>query len=148
MRLRPFFVQAGDVATAQQWREAAISETARPVIVRSLLDGPSLCWRGEITAANADRVWAATQPLIRAAPGEMFIDLAGVRFMDSSGAGIMRRARMLADRRRMKLVFYHPPEAVQDVLRYSRLDTLLAESVPDEPVRLSTQDGLLASQHS
>ncbi len=60
----------------------------------------------------------------------MVIDLAQVRFMDSSGMGIMIRARKLAQLHSIRLSFTGAQPAVQNVLRLARLDEFLLEERP------------------
>jgi N-acetylglucosaminyldiphosphoundecaprenol N-acetyl-beta-D-mannosaminyltransferase len=85
-------------------------------------------WRGEITAANADPVWQETEKLIRPeadSPQPLVIDLSQVRFMDSSGLGVMVRARKLAQREGVQLSFDGPQPAVLNVLRIAQLENFL-----------------------
>ena len=89
-----------------------------------------LVWQGEITAANAELVWRRTEAHVRTltvARRDVVIDLAAVRFLDSTGAGLMVRARKLAQRDGCQLTFIQPPEVVRNVLRLARLEEFLLE---------------------
>jgi anti-anti-sigma factor len=57
----------------------------------------------------------------------LVIDLSGVRFMDSTGLGLMVRARKLARLEQVKLEFTHPQPAVQNVVHLARLEEFLLE---------------------
>jgi len=90
---------------------------------------PPLLWTGEVTAANAEEVWTATRAkldLLHAA-GEMHpsIDLSELRFIDSSGLGLMLRATRYAQNLGVKLRFTNPRDAVRNVLRMARLELFL-----------------------
>lgn len=85
-------------------------------------------WRGEITAANAATVWQETERLIRDEASYLepiTIDLSQVRFMDSSGVGLMVRAQKLARHRGVTLTFAGAQPAVENVLRLSGLENFL-----------------------
>ena len=88
----------------------------------------TLVWQGEITAANAERVWRLTEKQITASDAstqKVVIDMAQVRFIDSTGVGLMIRARKLAQRQGAKLRFTGTQPAVQNVLRLARLEAFL-----------------------
>jgi N-acetylglucosaminyldiphosphoundecaprenol N-acetyl-beta-D-mannosaminyltransferase len=104
-----------------------------------------LCWSGEVTAANADTVWTDTRKyLVGPNPDRTkTIDLSRVRFIDSTGVGLMVRARKLSLARAQTLIFIGLQPAVLNVLRLSRLEAyLLKPPVPKPPELLTppTQD--------
>ena len=100
--------------------------------------GTGLAWRGEITAANVAEVWEHTQKVLFAddavpnAPDainghnpEVVIDMSQVRFIDSSGLGIMVRARKWAHRHGLGLAFTGLQPAVASVVRMAQLEEFL-----------------------
>lgn len=127
LRLLDHFVVAKDVAEAAQQAEAI---TGQPSVLR---DGTtrSLAWCGEIIAANADDVWRMTTDHVRAfATGGatlVLIDLARLRFIDSSGAALMLRLTKWAQKLPAQVLFTHAQPNVRNVLRLTRLDQLLLE---------------------
>jgi N-acetylglucosaminyldiphosphoundecaprenol N-acetyl-beta-D-mannosaminyltransferase len=128
MHLQNFFASAPDFSAAQQLIETRTREQASSVTMRS----PSpLLWQGEITAANAKEVWKTTEShLTEPNRRELVIDLADVRFMDSTGVGVMVRAKKLAQRERINLTFTNLQPAVQNVIQLARLEEFLLEGTP------------------
>jgi N-acetylglucosaminyldiphosphoundecaprenol N-acetyl-beta-D-mannosaminyltransferase len=92
----------------------------------------SLRWRGEITAANADSVWAETRRFLASTSPEhsKTIDLSAVRFIDSTGIGLMVRAKKLSLQRAEALAFVGLQSAVLNVLRLSRVEEFLIGVYP------------------
>jgi len=101
-------------------------------------EGTGLAWRGEITAANVAEVWEHTRKTLFAddvvsnslntANGhhpKLVIDMSQVRFIDSSGLGIMVRARKLAHRRGFCLTFTGLQRDVASVVRMAQLEGFL-----------------------
>ncbi len=125
-RLENFFAVASDMGSAQQLLKIRAQESAGAV---KFLPTQPLLWQGEITAANAEEVWNISRShLTNAAEmsqAEVVIDLSAVRFIDSSGLGIMVRIKKLAQRHGTKLVFTAPQSAVLNVVRCSRLEEFL-----------------------
>jgi N-acetylglucosaminyldiphosphoundecaprenol N-acetyl-beta-D-mannosaminyltransferase len=123
MHLQNFFASAADIPAARE----LIATRAREEISPAAAPPPPsiLRWQGEVTAANAGQVWATTESHIlahSAAHDHVTIDLSAVRFMDSSGAGLMVRARKLAQRHGCKLTFLNPQLPILNVLRIARLE--------------------------
>jgi len=56
---------------------------------------------------------------------EVIIDLSEVRFMDSSGLGVMVRIKKLAQHHGTKLVFKNVQPAVENVIQLSRMEEFL-----------------------
>ena len=54
--------------------------------------------------------------------------MSGVRFMDSTGLGLMVRAKKLAQREQVKLEFIHLQPAVENVIQLARLEEFLLQS--------------------
>lgn len=126
MQLREFFASAPDIPSAEQLIELRAREQNAAVTLRTAAATNPLVWHGEITAGNAEEVWSAmvdhlTVPQRR----EVIVNLAAVRFIDSSGLGIMVRAKKHCLRQGIELVFLNPQPAVRNVLRLSRLDEFL-----------------------
>jgi N-acetylglucosaminyldiphosphoundecaprenol N-acetyl-beta-D-mannosaminyltransferase len=127
MHLENFFASAPDFDSAQRLIEARTLEqrqavAANPDVVESVV------WQGEITAVNAEQVWRLTERQLssQAIPSQKWvIDLSHVRFIDSTGLGLMIRAHKLAQRRGGKLKFTGTQPAVENVLRLARLEALL-----------------------
>jgi len=131
MHLQNFFASAPDFAAAQQLIEARTREQSSAVSLKSAAAMNPLLWQGEITAANARAVWDTTEAhLLSPNRSEMVIDLSGVRFMDSTGVGLMVRAKKLAQRQRVKLAFLHLQPAVQNVIRLAQLQEFLFDETP------------------
>ena len=126
MRLSDHFVIANDIAEATRRAETLVTPTIRR-------DGTtrSLAWCGEIIAANSDDVWQMTVDHIRAfVAGHatlIIVDLARLRFIDSSGAAVMLRLKKWAQSLQVELMFAHAHPNVRNVLRLTRLDQLLLE---------------------
>jgi N-acetylglucosaminyldiphosphoundecaprenol N-acetyl-beta-D-mannosaminyltransferase len=129
MHLQDFFTTASDFDAAQEiieTREQEQAQTVKPA-TPAATPGP-LVWQGEITAVNANDVWRMTEKYIAgAAPPSsgVAIDLTNVRFIDSTGLGIMIRARKLALLRGVKLQFTGAQSAVRNVLRLAQVESFL-----------------------
>lgn len=134
MRLHHFFRIARDEESLRRQFE----DSSDLLMVSEAEPGtpaPVLRWRGEITAANAERVWDyAQQYIVEPAPaGEKVIDLSGVRFIDSSGLGLMIRAKKLSLQRAQTLLFVGLQPPVRNVLRLSRVEEFLLEPAGSMP---------------
>ena len=126
MRLQDFFAIATDLPSAQALIATREREQAGAVRLRSAAAANPLLWQGEITAANAQEVWERTEAhLTSKQRHELVIDMSGVRFMDSTGLGMMVRARKLAQREQVKLDFTNLQPAVQNVIHLARLEAFL-----------------------
>lgn len=129
MRLTEFFhIAESDQAAVElleKIKEEPLLSAGLPQIASN-----RLLWRGEITAANAVAVWASTYKYITASAvdGQKTIDLSNVRFIDSTGLGLLVRARKLSLAREENLEFVGLRPAVRNVLRLSRLEEFLLGS--------------------
>jgi anti-anti-sigma factor len=127
MRLADHFVIVNDVAEATQHAEALVAHSS---VQR---DGTtrSLAWCGEIIAANVEDVWRMTTDHITAFAANratlIIIDLARLRFIDSSGAALMLRLKKWAQELHTEILFTHPQRNVRNVLQLTRIDQLLLE---------------------
>jgi len=88
----------------------------------------SLAWQGEITAANAEGAWLVTalHLITRGKTGPIPIDLSRLRFVDSTGAGLMVRVAQLARQFDTDVRFTGAQPDVCNVLRLTQTDRLLA----------------------
>ena len=126
MRLQHFFQIAPNEDTAR----CLLMENCDAAIIKGTMPGsptPALRWRGEITAANAGVVWGRTREyLAEKVPGiSKIIDLSEVRFIDSTGLGLMIRAKKLSLQREESLTFSGLQPPVRNVLRLSRVEDFL-----------------------
>jgi len=139
MRLTDFFVIARDEEAGRKLLQELTHTYAEPAHVQSYAAG-SLRWRGEVTAANADAVWADTRHyLVGASPARgKIIDLSSVRFIDSTGLGLMVRAKKLSLARCEKLNFVGLQPPVLNVLRLSRLEAYLLKAPSPKPTESVT----------
>jgi anti-anti-sigma factor len=116
---------------AANWAEAqglikACQAPPRPVTFNG--SPRPLSWKGEITAANVDEVWDLTIGLLRSLGPRrvtLEIDLSRVRFIDSSGVGLMLRVSNWARQNDTHIRFSDPQPAVLNVLKLTRLDHVL-----------------------
>lgn len=127
MHLGNLFDAAPDISLAQQLIETRTRERAAAVTPLTATPTSPLLWQGEITAANAEAVWELTQTHMLKPPGrrDMTIDLNAVRFIDSSGAGVMLRARKLAQQNGIQLKFTGVQPEVRNVLQIARIEEFL-----------------------
>jgi anti-anti-sigma factor len=128
MWLWPFFLQAANSDKARQ----LLAERARlaPVVRRQdpAVSGECLEWQGEITAANATGVWELTQKYLEAVTGAVKtvqVQMSAVHFLDSTGLGLMVRAKKLAQERGLALGFSGVQANVRNVIRLARLEGYL-----------------------
>ena len=128
MRLRPFFLSAQDRAEAMLTLErlsGSISAVVKPALAAA---APTLAWQGEITAANADAAWQATVAYIDAQAAshpKLIVDLSDVTFIDSTGVGLMVRAKKEAVKAGAALTFVGLQENVRNVVKLSKLEAYL-----------------------
>jgi anti-anti-sigma factor len=135
MRLEDFFLTASDALEARELITARNQAEQSPV----LTDGPlsPVVWQGEITTANAAKVWELTRREIKSRSSwrkEWVIDLSGVTFMDSEGAALMGRLQQYAPRRGAHVHFTGASDKVCDVLRRAGIeDSLLGNGAQSAP---------------
>jgi len=87
-----------------------------------------IVWKGEVTAANVAQVWEQTDQALKAARRELIIDISGLRFIDSSGAGLMVKVKKAGAEADIHTVFQGAGKEVLNVLKLTRLDKfILAE---------------------
>lgn len=137
MRLTEFFRTADTLQAAQRIEISQWQEESFPV-----LSGNPFLWQGEIRANNADEVFhAAERGLARSPSGEVQIDLSRVRFIDSTGAVVIRNLRRLAEEVGCRLAVTGASPTVRDVLRSCRLEELI---VPDGTAYGTHRNGEMA----
>jgi N-acetylglucosaminyldiphosphoundecaprenol N-acetyl-beta-D-mannosaminyltransferase len=88
-----------------------------------------LAWQGEVTATNTAEVWQLTVLCLRAIGIKgttTVIDLSRLRFIDSTGVGLMLRIAEFARQLGMKVSFGGAQANVRNVLHLSQLDWLLS----------------------
>jgi anti-anti-sigma factor len=91
-----------------------------------------LVWHGEITAANARQVWENTRAYLEAPrqDRQLALDLSDVRFIDSSGLGLLIRAKKFARQQGAKLALKGIQPAVRNVIKIARLEEFLENDDP------------------
>jgi N-acetylglucosaminyldiphosphoundecaprenol N-acetyl-beta-D-mannosaminyltransferase len=126
MRLEDFFqVACDEEMVARLLLDSHAAPSERPGTPDS--PTPALRWRGEVTAANAEDIWAYTQKYLveNASNNNKILDLSDVRFIDSTGLGLMIRAKKLSLQREETLLFFGLQPPVRNVLRLSRVEDFL-----------------------
>jgi N-acetylglucosaminyldiphosphoundecaprenol N-acetyl-beta-D-mannosaminyltransferase len=126
MRLDEFFLQLPSIEKARD----LLGNASRTVRLKSSATSnlPVLAWEGELTAANAEDIWMATFGHLSArstSRKDIAIDLEALSFIDSTGLGIMIRARKFAAREGLTLRFERPQKNVLNVIRLSKLEDYL-----------------------
>jgi N-acetylglucosaminyldiphosphoundecaprenol N-acetyl-beta-D-mannosaminyltransferase len=125
LQLSDHFLVARDWAAAQQLVDA---ERFGPAPVTLSGSSRPLAWQGEVTAANTAEVWQLTVQFLRALGIKgttTVIDLSRLRFIDSTGVGLMLRVVEFARKLGMKVTFGEAPANVRNVLHLSQLGWLL-----------------------
>jgi N-acetylglucosaminyldiphosphoundecaprenol N-acetyl-beta-D-mannosaminyltransferase len=133
MRLEEFFVIAASVDQAADLLRNAGSGSS--VHLKSIPSAPlpALAWNGELTAANSEETWIATMDHLAAralVQRSITIDLGNLDFIDSTGLGVMIRAKKYAARQQMTLQFANAKPNVLNVIQLSRLEDYLLGSSP------------------
>jgi len=103
----------------------------KDVVKRSDAGGDSVVsWSGELTAANVRTVWTELEPVLNdvAKDQELLIEIADLRFIDSSGAGLMVKVKKESIRRDIELRFNGATDEVMNVLQLTRLREFLLGS--------------------
>jgi N-acetylglucosaminyldiphosphoundecaprenol N-acetyl-beta-D-mannosaminyltransferase len=124
LHLGDFFPKARDASAARHLLRHLEHEHSVPRLHSPATTLEPLAWQGEITAANAAEVWHCTRSRLAAVapPHAWRIDLSAVRFIDSSGLGLMLRLKKFALEQHRNLSFLTPSPPVLNVLRLSNLD--------------------------
>ena len=127
MHQENLFLLAPDMVAAQIQLEHFRPKPSMPCLFTAPSSPGPLAWHGEITAANAQAVWDQTRAHLAALPAlsRCVLDLSAVRFIDSSGLGVMIRAKKFALAHQKELRFANPCRAVLNVLHLARLESYL-----------------------
>ena len=128
LQLHDHFLIAGNWAEAQGMIKAT-QLPPRPVAFNGT--PPPVAWQGEVTAENVDEVWNLTIGILRSLGTRrvtFVIDLSQVRFIDSSGVGLMLRISSWARLHEAEVRFAEPQADVLNVLKLTRLDHLLLKA--------------------
>jgi len=126
MRLEEAFAITTDALEARAVLETETSEQCVAVDSTN-----PLAWLGEVTVTNAEHIWQRTWTAIHRAnitAESLIIDLAAVRFIDSTGVKLLLRAVEIAHSSGTRLRFKSPSTAVRNALRASHLENLLLDS--------------------
>gem|GEM_PF-5054405 len=126
LRLATFFFTTDQPEETQPLLQRIV-ETRLPVHLTHQ-ESPALAWRDEITAVNIDEVWQLTlQHLetLATRQSRVVIDLSHLRFIDSSGLGLMLRLKHWTQSAGLDLSFTDPQRNVQNVLHLAQLEQVL-----------------------
>jgi N-acetylglucosaminyldiphosphoundecaprenol N-acetyl-beta-D-mannosaminyltransferase len=134
MRLQDFFQVCESERELQSWLERV--REGEPAL-RQSHDG-SFAWKGEVTAATANRVREETLAFLDRSNFHhtLTINMLDVRFIDSSGLGLMLKLKKEASHRGLTLRFSGFQPAVRNVLRLAHLEKFF-ESDADPRLRVN-----------
>ena len=127
MRLDELMTMATSDQEAQQTLAERNQEKNVVVTLNLRNEDEPVAWKGEIVAHVADQVWSATKNHLDSAQANktFAINLAEVRFIDSTGVGLMVRAKKLGHLQGVAVVFSEVPANVRNVLQLLQLDDYL-----------------------
>jgi N-acetylglucosaminyldiphosphoundecaprenol N-acetyl-beta-D-mannosaminyltransferase len=129
MRLLDFFPVVPDLASAQQFAQELRSGPVAKIHFESSRRKATLAWSGEITAANQAEVWSQTERHLiawAAATCPMTIDLAGLRYMDTSGVILLNRARSFCEHRGTSVGMVGIQRNVMNTIALANCETITA----------------------
>jgi N-acetylglucosaminyldiphosphoundecaprenol N-acetyl-beta-D-mannosaminyltransferase len=124
MRLREFFTQATDL-------QSGLQILGNPQGVANVLDmehasaTPAVFWQGEITAVNVEEVREKTHERLKEASGTFVIDLAGLRFICTTGIGLMVWLKKQATLKGIELRFINASTTVLTIVGHLRMGEYL-----------------------
>jgi anti-sigma B factor antagonist len=109
----------------------------RPVQVDDRGDGRlEIALHGDVDFTNADEVREQIRAAIEdAGPSTVYVDLADVPFLDSSGIAVLVSAHRVAATLGAKYRVGRPAPAVYEHLRLTGVSELFGLAAPDEPGR-------------
>ena len=91
---------------------------------------------GEVIVQNAPQLRAAVQKQLKAGAKKILIRLADVKYMDSSGVGILVSSLKLSKEKSVAFGLVEVAKPVMDVIKVTRL-TRIFTIYPDLPVALA-----------
>jgi N-acetylglucosaminyldiphosphoundecaprenol N-acetyl-beta-D-mannosaminyltransferase len=124
MKVEKFFTIANDQACAQNMVEKPPETDGVLLQPHYYPWKPSIYWQGEITSRNVDEVWKSTSSQLcqrSTRDRRCYIDLSGLRFIDTAGAGMMLRAKKSAQQQGLELIFTGIHQDVRNVLELARV---------------------------
>jgi N-acetylglucosaminyldiphosphoundecaprenol N-acetyl-beta-D-mannosaminyltransferase len=126
MHIENYFEIAGDAIEARE----IIESRAREQKIALITPTQPLPLQGEITNTNVEKLWRRTRAAMkrRAFGRRLLIDLADVRFMDTSGVKMLLHMQEFAVRWGIRLAFCNPSDAVRNVLHSAKLDHLIKQA--------------------
>lgn len=119
MKLTEFFPTATSPEEAAETLTTRIRERKATAVGSSDSDSPYTL-TGELTAANTRIVWPELEALVKArgahGGGQLAVDLHSLRFLDSSGLGILIKLKKAASAENVTLRYLNPSDPVLNVL--------------------------------
>ncbi len=133
MHLNGIFNTESDVEEGMRMlQELGDERPARTIYVDSDCGG-CISWQGEVTTANEKEIWSLTELMIDNSAqhgGKVEIDLSTIRFVDSTGVGLMVRAKKQGRNRGVVVSFTNPSEAARSVIRTLRMEKFIFAEAP------------------
>jgi N-acetylglucosaminyldiphosphoundecaprenol N-acetyl-beta-D-mannosaminyltransferase len=124
----------GRLSEAMQLIKKRLAEKSTPVGIRSSSPNNVIHWQGEVTAVNAADIWEQTEEVLavaqRSGEHKLTIDLSTVRFVDSTGVGLMVRVKKLCSSLGVTVSFESPSQAAASVIRTLRMEAFLFSNTP------------------
>src|SRR6186713_2715860 len=78
--------------------------------------------RGRVVLEDCERLRSITGPVISKGADRVFVDLAGVDYVDSAGLGLLVGLKMTAKKNNSRIILLQPSKPVADILYISKLD--------------------------
>jgi anti-anti-sigma factor len=125
MKLDEFFTKAPSVESALQ--ELSCQDSTANVLMDMDIASKreTALWQGEITAANAGEVGLLTSSLLLRATNDFTVDLTGLRFIDTTGIGLMVKLKKQAARQSVQLQFIGASPTVLKIVSHLRMQEYL-----------------------
>lgn len=123
MRLEEFFLQAPDRAAAL--RLLGDQAGGGKVLMDLASAEPAVLWQGEVTSANVADIGQLTIGRLEHARDGLVVDLSLLRFVDTSGIGLMVRLKKQAVRQGVELRFIGASDLVRRITHQLRLEEYL-----------------------
>ncbi len=129
MKLTEFFLQAPDETAALKLLDAQarggtvlVDLALHPTVAAR---SPDLAWQGEVTGANLGEIALLTAARLDLAQDTFIVDLSGLRFVDTSGIGLMVKLKKQAARRSVELRFINASATVRRIVSLLRMEEFL-----------------------